>query len=163
MIFVTVGTHPQDFSRLLAKIDELVEKQKITEDVFAQTGYSTYTPKHYAHEKFLGLDEFEAKIRDARLAITHGGEGNIGTALQHGKPLVIVPRLARFNEHTNDHQTELADAIARTGQGTVVYDIEQLEHAIQKAARATTGSAKRPEKMIHMLDAFVTRQFGAPE
>jgi UDP-N-acetylglucosamine transferase subunit ALG13 len=41
MIFVTVGTHPQSFNRLLKAIDELVERGKIKEKVVMQIGHST--------------------------------------------------------------------------------------------------------------------------
>ena len=42
MIFVSVGTHSQPFTRLLKKIDELIEQKKITEPVMVQVGYSDY-------------------------------------------------------------------------------------------------------------------------
>ena len=45
MIFVTVGTHEQPFDRLVKAIDELKRDQLITDDIFIQTGYSTYSPK----------------------------------------------------------------------------------------------------------------------
>ena len=45
MIFVTVGTHEQPFDRLIKKIDELKRDDIITEEVFIQTGFSTYEPK----------------------------------------------------------------------------------------------------------------------
>ena len=46
MIFVTVGTHEQPFDRLVKAIDELKRDQLITDDIFIQTGYSTYSPKY---------------------------------------------------------------------------------------------------------------------
>lgn len=45
MIFVTVGTHEQPFNRLIQEVDHLVETGVIKEEVFIQTGYSTYEPK----------------------------------------------------------------------------------------------------------------------
>lgn len=39
MIFVTVGTHEQQFDRLLKKIDDLKGNGKILEDVFIQSGF----------------------------------------------------------------------------------------------------------------------------
>ena len=46
MIFVTVGTHEQPFNRLVKKIDELKGNGTIQDDVFIQTGFSTYEPKN---------------------------------------------------------------------------------------------------------------------
>ena len=45
MIFVTVGTHEQQFNRLLKYIDQLVINGVITEDVIKQTGITTYEPR----------------------------------------------------------------------------------------------------------------------
>ncbi len=44
MIFVTVGTHEQPFNRLIKEVDRLVETGIIKDEVFIQTGYSTYEP-----------------------------------------------------------------------------------------------------------------------
>ena len=45
MIFVTVGTHEQQFNRLIKEVDRLVEEGIIKEEVFIQIGYSDYDPK----------------------------------------------------------------------------------------------------------------------
>ena len=39
MIFVTVGTHEQQFNRLIKFIDELKRDKVIVEDVIMQTGF----------------------------------------------------------------------------------------------------------------------------
>ena len=44
MVFVTVGTHEQQFNRLLEEVDKIKGKGKIEEDVIIQTGYSSYKP-----------------------------------------------------------------------------------------------------------------------
>ena len=70
MIFVTVGTHEQQFNRLIKKIDELKEQGAIREPVFIQSGYSTYEPKHCQWKKLLPYKEMEEKIRTAHIVIT---------------------------------------------------------------------------------------------
>lgn len=45
MIFVTVGTHEQQFNRLITCVDEMKENGLIKEEVMIQTGFSTYIPK----------------------------------------------------------------------------------------------------------------------
>ena len=44
MIFVTVGTHEQQFNRLVEYMDKWAKEH--AEKVIIQTGYSTYEPKH---------------------------------------------------------------------------------------------------------------------
>ena len=57
MIFVTVGTHEQAFDRLIKEVDRLKKEKIITEDVFIQTGYSTYQPEYCEWSKFVKFDE----------------------------------------------------------------------------------------------------------
>jgi hypothetical protein len=59
LIFVTVGSQKFQFNRLLEEIDRLVEKKCLkSNEIYAQTGYSTYEPKFYAYKQFLNKDEF---------------------------------------------------------------------------------------------------------
>ena len=53
MIFVTVGTHEQQFNRLIRHIDNLKKSKDIKDEVFIQTGYSDYVPKFCKWKKIL--------------------------------------------------------------------------------------------------------------
>ena len=88
MIFITVGSQKFQFDRLLKSVDDLVERGIITEDVFAQTGYSTYIPQHYPAKAFLDRDEFAQKEALADIVITHGGTGAIIGAVKKRKKLL---------------------------------------------------------------------------
>ncbi|MDD6363055.1 MAG: glycosyltransferase [Lachnospiraceae bacterium] len=72
MIFVTLGSQKFQFNRLLEAIDSLITAGAITEEVFAQTGYSDYVPVHYDYRKFLDGTEFREKMKQADTVITHG-------------------------------------------------------------------------------------------
>ena len=65
MIFVTVGTHEQQFDRLIKKIDELKKDGFIKEEVFIQTGYSDYEPKYCKWSKLIPYKEMEQKVKEA--------------------------------------------------------------------------------------------------
>ena len=56
MIFVTVGTHEQQFNRLIQKVDELKRDGYIKEDVFMQIGYSTYKPQYCQWQYMISYD-----------------------------------------------------------------------------------------------------------
>ena len=47
MIFITLGSQKFQFNRLLIEVDKLIVDGKITEEVFAQIGYSDYKPQNY--------------------------------------------------------------------------------------------------------------------
>lgn len=106
MIFVTVGTHEQQFNRLIKKIDQLKKDGHIKDDVFIQTGFSDYVPESCDWKKFLSYEEMIQKIKDAKIVITHGGPSSFILPLQYGKTPIVVPRMKKYDEHVNDHQVE---------------------------------------------------------
>ena len=121
MIFVILGTQRFQMDRLLKKIDELVSNGAITAPVTAQTGLSGYVPLHYTHHGFLEKNAFDNLITESELIITHGGVSIIIRALRQKIPFVVCPRLAKYGEHVDDHQTEIAHAFKKKGF-VVCYD-----------------------------------------
>lgn len=111
MIFVTVGTHEQQFNRLLEYVDKLKEKRVIKDEVIMQTGFSTYQPVNCKWSKLFSYQEMKKKIEDARIVITHGGPSSFVAPLQMGKIPIVVPRQRKFGEHVNDHQIEFCKAV----------------------------------------------------
>lgn len=133
MIFVTVGTHEQQFNRLVKYIDELKGSGKIEEDVVIQTGYSTYEPVNCQWSKFFTYDEMNDYVGKARIIITHGGPSSFIAALQVGKIPIVVPRQTEFDEHVNNHQVDFCEAVQkRHGNILVVKDIIQLGNTIKQ-------------------------------
>jgi len=109
MIFITVGSQKFQFNRLLKAVDEFIGKGEITDDVFAQIGYSDYKPVNFRYKDFMNHDEFAAEMSKADIIITHGGTGAIIGAVKKNKKVIAVPRLAKYGEHVDDHQTEIIE------------------------------------------------------
>lgn len=131
MIFVTVGTHEQPFNRLLKKIDELKEEGIIQDDVFIQTGFSTFEPKNCKWSKLIPYQQMVENVAAARIVITHGGPASFIMPLQIGKTPIVVPRQYQFNEHVNNHQVEFTRNVAqRMGSIIFVEDIQTLGEII---------------------------------
>lgn len=131
MIFVTVGTHEQQFNRLVACIDRLKEEGRITEDVVIQTGYSDYEPKHCRWQKLFPYPEMVELVKDARIVITHGGPSSFIMPLQVGKIPVVVPRQKQYEEHVNDHQLDFCrEVAARQKNILLVEDVAELENLL---------------------------------
>ncbi len=63
--------------------------------------------------------------------ITHAGVGSILITLMNGKRPIVVPRLARFREHVDDHQLELARRLSEIGVVRLVEDLDHLVRAVQ--------------------------------
>lgn len=124
MIYVTLGTMFLGFDRLTRAADHIAETTG--EQVVVQTGLSPLRPEHCAWFDFLPREECLEIQRHARVIVGHAGIGTALDALSVGRPFIAVPRLRRFQEHMNDHQIEIAEAIERRGWGRMVLDLADL-------------------------------------
>lgn len=132
MIFVTVGTHEQQFNRLLRQLDELKQNGDIEEDIIAQTGYSNYKAKTIKEIDFIPFFEMQSYFEKAHIVITHGGPSSFLEAIKYGKTPIVVPRQKKFDEHVNDHQVKFCKQVeARFGNIIVVQDVENLKKTIR--------------------------------
>lgn len=133
LIFVTTGSRKFQFDRLIKKLDELIEERKLTEEIFAQIAETQYIPKNFRYKRYLNPDEFKQKQHNASLIISHAGTGALISALKMNKQVIAVPRYARFNEHSDDHQIQISEMLEKEGYLRVVYDIGDLGDVIKEA------------------------------
>lgn len=133
MILVTVGTHEQQFNRLIREIDQLKKENIIKEDVFIQTGYSDYVPTYCEWEKLIDYEKMKVKMKIARLVVTHGGPSSFMEVLAMGKIPVVVPRQRCYGEHINDHQVDFCRSVLAKGYNIIlVEEIAHLKLVLQK-------------------------------
>lgn len=130
MIFVTVGTTPFDFSRLLKKVDEIAGGRE--ERVIVQKGHTKYEPSNCKSFDFVSRQRFLSYLKEARIVISHAGAGTTLLCLKYNKPQVIVPRLPKYGEHGDEHQIELAEQLERERNLTVIKDMSKLREAIDR-------------------------------
>jgi len=102
MIFVTVGSQ-LPFDRLIKVMDNWATSNK-NQTIFAQIGCSNYLPKNFKFCQSINPIDYHRYMSDADIIIAHAGMGTIITALELGKPLLLMPRLAEKGEHRNNHQ-----------------------------------------------------------
>lgn len=121
MILVTVGTPQQPFDRLVKAADEYAAQT--AETVVIQAGTTTYEPKHANYFRWTTFQDMERLTQEARIVVAQASAGAIILALKFGKPVIVVPRLSKFGEHFNDHQSQLALALKERGQAEVADDI----------------------------------------
>ena len=140
MIFVTVGTHEQQFDRLVKAVDELKANGAINGPVYIQTGYSTYEPTHCRYSRFVPFKKMKEYMSEADVIITHGGPSSFIEAMAAGKVPVVVPRRGELGEHVNDHQADFVRIVADRQGGIVpVYDVADLPEAIGRARELSRG------------------------
>ncbi|MEG0872763.1 MAG: glycosyltransferase [Clostridia bacterium] len=94
MIFVSVGTQKQNFSRIFELVNESREL-KDEEKVF-QTGHTAFKCEGAKIISFMSLEEIKKYIENSSIVICHGGVGSIFDALKLGKKVLALPRLHKF-------------------------------------------------------------------
>lgn len=163
MIFVCVGSRQYPFDRLFIKLDELCEEGFIKEKIFAQLGTSKYKPKNFEYKEFLSQEEFQEKINEADIVITHGASGSIMKALNARKKVIAVTRLEKYGEHINDHQIQNNEAFASNKYVLAVYEMDELKNALQKYYDGTADiipwENKDPNSIINLIDEFIQKNW----
>jgi len=87
-----------------------------------QIGESRYEPEHADFERYVhDLDPYYDR---ARLIISHGGFSTL-EVIHKNKPLIVVPRQAKYGEHFDDHQVDFA-RILHDRYG-VAYYLDEIE------------------------------------
>jgi len=149
--FVTVGNARQPFARMLRAVAAIA--RDLPRPVFVQSGATPFQAPDCEIEAFLSITEFERRVAQSDLVITHAGAGSVITAVRAGKVPVVVPRLAGEGEHVDDHQTEFARELARMGRAVAVEDVSNLLAGVREARTRQTEAlaAERPATMIGMV------------
>ncbi|MCY2966473.1 MAG: glycosyltransferase [Planctomycetota bacterium] len=172
MIFVTIGTQ-LPFDRLIRAVDEWAGA-KPGREVVAQTGRGKYEPRHIRCLETVEPTEFQRLVRESQFIVAHAGMGTILSALEIGKPVVLLPRLAAHGEHRNDHQLATAERFGVRPLVRVARDETALAGILDELERGTTvseeGSGRisdsaSPELIAKLREFFASarpRRGGSP-
>lgn len=156
MIFLTVGTYPLQFDRLLKGMDAAVGDGLIEEEVFAQIGACNYRPRHIRFSEMLGKTEFDAYFENADYIVGHAGMGTISMALQQHKPVLVMARMAAYKEHVNDHQVSTAEMFERLGHIVVANSAEELPQKFKELKTFVPAERKAtPELVANRVAEFL--------
>ena len=154
MILVTLGTQDKKFYRLLDMIQNEIDKGSIKDKVVVQAGYSkNYKSNDMEIFDLISPHEFEKMIKECDILITHGGVGSIITGLKYNKKIIVVPRLKKYKEHTNDHQLQIVNNFLNNGYILCVNDGESLSSALKEAKKFKPPKYKsNNEKFVNLVD-----------
>lgn len=115
MIYVTLGTQNNDFTRCLKEVEKLVNEGVINEEVVAQVGYTQYRPEGIKCIDFVSENDYQRYVAEARVVISHAGSGALFSAVKRGTKTIAMARLAKYGEMPNDHQLELVEKLTQGG------------------------------------------------
>jgi len=82
-------------------------------DLTLQYGTSNKTTMHCMSEvaEFLSRERSEFLYENAKFVFSHCGIGSIYNSLKYDTPTIIIPRLAKYGEFSDDHQLQIANEI----------------------------------------------------
>lgn len=158
MIFVTVGAQ-MPFDRLVQAVDEWAGARSRS-DVFAQIGSEGTPPSNIEFTRFLEAAEFKRRIREADVVISHAGMGTILSALEAGRPILVMPRLGARRETRNDHQVATARRLRELGSVAIAMDEPELLEQLDRLERIAAPDAISPHASGALIGAL--RDFIAP-
>jgi UDP-N-acetylglucosamine transferase subunit ALG13 len=158
VIFLTVGSS-DPFDRMVRAVDEWAATRGRT-DVFAQIGKAQYEPRHIEAVRFLSPSEFRERVRTAQLLVAHAGMGSIITALEVGRPVIIMPKRACLGEHRSDHQVATAKRLGQRQGIIVAWDEKDLVTKLDREGRLRTPTVIAPQasaELIATIRAFIAK------
>lgn len=156
MILVTLGTQDKPFNRLLDSINEQIKKGNIKEEVVVQAGYTKYQSKNMKVFDLLDREEFQNLISKCDLLITHGGVGSILTGLKNNKKVIVSPRLAKYEEHMNDHQIQIVNNFVKEGYILGYYEDDDLGEILKKVKRFKPKKyISNTKRLVSIIEDFI--------
>jgi UDP-N-acetylglucosamine transferase subunit ALG13 len=115
VILAVLGTHEQPFPRAVRMAHAL--RSPPQEELHVQHGHTLRLPGIDARwQQWYDRDELDEAMLSASVVVVHGGSGSIYEALNLGLRPVVIPRLARYREHVDDHQLQLPARLAAEGR-----------------------------------------------
>jgi len=163
MIFVSVGTQEFQFKRLLDEVLNLKNENKINDCLIIQSGANNYLRDIINSDEievidFLNEKDFLNTLKESRIFITHGGTGSIIAASKCAKKTIVVPRLAKFKEHVDDHQLEITNAFYEKNIIEICLDINSLYDSLQKIETKSYSTYENNNfELINDLMGFIQK------
>lgn len=150
MVFVTLGTQKQQFTRLL----EDVENSNLLKDeeIIVQRGNTKYESKRLKLIDFISINEMKQYIEKAEFVITHGGVGSIIDALNLGKKVLAVPRLKKYTEHVDDHQKEICEKLCEEGYIEQLLEEDSIDEKIKKLRNSKYKKYENDKKYLDIIE-----------
>ncbi|HAB66934.1 MAG TPA: hypothetical protein DCE23_06160 [Firmicutes bacterium] len=156
MILVTLGTQDKPFRRLLEEIEKEIDNGNIKDKVVVQAGCTKYNTDKMEIFDLIPIEEFDKLMKKCDLLITHGGVGSIITGLKNNKKVIAVPRLAKYGEHINDHQTQIIDKFNEAGNIIGIKDVDELATALKKVKDFKPNKyVSNTNKMIELVEKLI--------
>ena len=141
---VVLGTMPHGFRRLVERLAPLLGPGV---EVLWQVGTTDTSGLGIDAHRSIPAHDLTAAMREADVVVAHAGVGAALDALEVGHHPVLVPRRVDRGEHVDDHQPEVAAALAARGLATVCDADGLTGHDLLAAASRQVTELAAPAAM----------------
>lgn len=157
-VFVSVGSM-MPFERLVTTMDAFAAAHPGL-DVLIQIGRGKTEPAHARWCRLMPPPEYKATVSGCRLFVAHAGMGSIITAIEAGKPLLMLPRSQALGEHNTEHQRATATHIgSRPGLHVAADEADLIVRAEALLAKSSAPPAAiaphASPQLIENIKAFI--------
>lgn len=158
MILVTLGTIPFPFDRAIDWVGTLLENGTISEPVFVQYGVSNVAAiadhRLITAESIIPSKDLMKLVDSSRLVISHAGQGSTRSLAERGVRFVLLPRLASYGEHIDDHQLLFAKSVEKMGVLSCA-SLKDLQQSVLQPPSPFKGQLfAGPRLAEHLLKAY---------
>jgi len=143
--------HTKSFDRLLKKMDEIAGT--LGEEVIMQIGHTSFRPKNAKWFDFTTEAGIKEWCKKSRVVVTQPAL-SILEAQEQGTPVIVVPRLKKYNEVIDDHQLDFARHLEREGKVIAVYDVDKLDVVLRKIDLKPVKLV-RDKRLVNALKKYI--------
>jgi UDP-N-acetylglucosamine transferase subunit ALG13 len=140
-------------------IDAALRAVPNASEIIWQTGSTDTSDLPIKAHVTLTRAELDDALDWCDVVIAHAGVGSAMSALDRGKCPILVPRLRKFNEHVDDHQTQIAAELA--SRGLVIYGTPETlsrDHLEAAYGRCIVRQPSRHSPVLTLSDGGYSRQ-----
>jgi len=145
--------HTKGFDRLLKKMDDIARTSG--EEVVMQIGHTSFRPQNAKWFDFTTESGIKEWCKKARVVVTQPAM-SILDAQEQGTPVVVVPRLKKYNEVIDDHQLDFAKHLEKEGKVVAVYDVNKLEETLRRVDLKPQELAK-DRRLVNALKKYIAQ------
>ena len=85
--------------------------------------------------------------------------------MKHEKPIIVVPRLSKFEEHVDNHQLQIAEAFS--SKNIIISNGEKIEDLLDNINKAKKFKFEKyissNKKIQSIIEDFITSSFNTGE
>ena len=90
------------------------------------------------------------------ILITHSGVGSIISGLKYRKRVIVFPRLMKYGEHVDDHQTEIADTFSKMNYVLACNERDDLGSVLEECrVHQFDEYISQRKKMLHIVKDYL--------